>query len=609
MTGKADRRRPLVVATVLVAAIAAALVAPVMIGARRGEPIPGSIVRADSRDAVIISAPMAMFASPSVVLEKGTVALVSPAGESRVGALLRTLVLGGGADLVLDGARLVVDRREPSDRGPSSEADGSAAAEFRPIVASLSSFKFRSLVILDSTVVIETGRGSPEKVTIVNVEITPSGTGLVGAKGQLDYRGERLDIDAAFQRAPAKTEKTLDVPLEVRASVKGALVTAAFDGRLSPADQGQITAENAVLSVSDLRAFADWLGASWPRGPGLGAFTAKGLLTLDQRLVSFEHAEFALDGNTATGALMVKLGPERPSIEGTLAFPSFDVAPYAAAQSPSPLALASSWLSAIEIPGLSSPPFLAGMDADVRLSAGNLMNGSDRLGRCAASLSVKDGKLYGEIAELELEQGGHGEGQFTIDTTGSDPSYTLRAELGDIDLAPVVATRLGSALIDGSGDIRLDLSASGASEADLTRSLAGKVSLDVSDGGRLGLDIGAVPLAAAAPASTPVQGWGAVAAGATDFTRLTASFTAFRGVLTADAVEATTADRTIAASGSVDMDNKAVDLVLSIAGPAGASAADPAETFKIRGSWSAPAITRAGSGKAAGAPPAGADPG
>ena len=610
MTGRADRRRPLVVAIMLIAAIGAALVAPVLIGARRGEPIPGSTVRADSHEAVTIATPLALFASPSIVLEKGTVALVGPPpGESRVGALIRTLMLGNGADLVLDGAKFVVDRSGTSDPSLAPAQGGASVSdELRPIVSSLAGFKFRSLAILDTTVVVETGKASPEIVTVSNVEITPVGNGVVNAKGRLEYRGEPFDIDLAFAR-PADTASA---PVKVRAAIKGELLAASFDGQLAGGEHAQITAQNAELSIGDLRAFTRWVGASWPGGSGLGPFKARGLLTLDESTIAFEHAEFALDGNPATGALAVKLGRERPSIEGTLAFSTFDIAPYATPSRPYAFALASDWISAIRIPGIASPSFLRDLDADIRLSAANVMSGSDRLGRAAASLSVKNATLYGEIAELELEQGGRGEGQFTVDANGADPRYTLHADLQDIDLETVVAPRLGPAAIDGAGDIRLDLTASGATESDIVRSLSGKLSLEMSDGARLGVDINALPAAAAA--ATPIQGWGAVGAGTTTVSQLSASFTAAGGLLTADSVRATSENTTVTASGTVDIDKNALDLVLSIApAPSGAHALPaPAAlgAFKIHGPWSDPTITRAGSGKAAGAtPPGSRDPG
>ncbi len=593
MIGKADKRRPFAVAIALIAAIGAALIAPVVIGARRGEPIPGTTVRADSRESVTIGAPLTLFASPAVTLEHGTVALVGPASdESRVGALFRTLISGGGADLVLDGATITIDRTSSSNSvAPRSVND--APSELGPVVSALSGFKFKSLTLLNVDIVIKTAADDVE-ISVASAEVT-SDRGVVSAKGKLEYLSKPFDFDVAF----AVPSGASDAPVKVRAALKGDIASVSFNGRLSPGDHGQIVAENAELSIASVRKLASWLGASWPSGTGLGAFTAKGLLRLDDRAITFEHAQFALDGNTANGTLMVKLGPRRPSIEGTLAFATFDVAPYATPSRPYALSLVADWLSAIRIPGLASPSFLRDMDADVRLSASNVVSGSDRLGRGAASLSIKDGKLYGEIAEVDLEQGGTGEGQFTVDTTAAEPRYTIRAELNDIDLETVVAPRLGPATLDGSGDIRMDLTASGATEGDLRKSLSGMLSLDMSEGGRLGLNLDALPGAAAS--ASQAEGWTAATTGSTTVGRLTARFTASGGILTTDAVEAEAGNRNVRAAGTLDIDKSAVDLVISVTGNE-----SPAETskpavgaFKIHGPWSAPTVTRAEPGKAA----------
>ncbi len=607
MTGRADRRRPLGVAIVLTAAIAFALVAPVVIGARKGEPIPGSTVRADSHEMVAITTPLALFSSPSVVLEAGTVALVGPvSGDSRVSALIRTLMRGDGADLVLDRARLVVDRRGGASPALAPAQGGAGVSEeLRPVVSALSGFRFRSLAILDTAIAFATDRGAPEVVSVSELEIKPRSDGLVAVKGRIEIRGEPFDIDASFTR---QTESAPGAPLRVRAAAKGDILATSFAGVLTMGEQPQISAENAELSISDLRRFAGWLGTSWPAGSGLGPFKAKGLLTLDERTLSFEHAEFSLDGNPATGALAVKGGRERPSIEGTLAFSTFDIAPYATPSRLPALALASDWVVAIRTPGIAAPSFLRDMDADLRLSAGSVTNGSSRLGRGAASLSVKNGVLYGELAELELEQGGRGEGQFTVDATGKDPRYTLLANLQDIELGTLAASRLGPVAIDGAADIRLDLAAAGATGDDIARSLSGKLSLDLTDGGRVGLDLNALPAAAAA--ATPVEGWGPVGAGATTVSGLTARLTMAPGVLTLEALEATANAATVTASGTVDIESSAFDLLLSIAPTPGApaSAASPGDaskgtpdTYKLHGPWSDPTITRAGPGRAAGA--------
>ncbi len=130
-----------------------------------------------------------------------------------------------------------------------------------------------------------------------------------------------------------------------------------------------------------------------------------------------------------------KAGAERPKIEGTLAFPNFDVAPYLAPTDASPLARASEWALGLRMPGFAEASFIRATDADVRISTGNVVNGSTRLGRLAASVSVDNGKLYGELAEIELEQGGKGEGQLAIDMTAIRAASTRFAQnFEDIDL-------------------------------------------------------------------------------------------------------------------------------------------------------------------------------
>jgi AsmA protein len=611
MTGKADRRRPLVFAIVLIATITAALVAPVVIGARLGKPFAGTEVRADSRDSVVISEPLTISSAQSVTIERGTVALAGPSdGASRVTALLRTLVMGSGADLVLDGARVVIDRRTTPPAADSTSSISSsppsgtlatasalAGGELAPVVAALSGFKFRSLSVLNTTVLLRTAHGTTEKFSNVNLEIAPQRHGLVNAKGRIDYRGEPLDVDFTFTPPHADGAAA---PVQVKAAIKGKYIDATFHGRLASGERG-ITAPNAELSVPDLRAAASWLGVSWPAGPGLGLFTAKGTLTLDERMISFEHANFTLDGNAATGALIAKLGHERASVEGTLAFANLDIAPYSAQSRPYALALASDWVSWIRAPGVASLAFLRDADADIRISAGNVMNGADRLGRVAASLSVKDGKAYGEIAELELDEGGTGEGQFTVDVTGSQPQFTVHAALSDIELSTLAAPRLGPAAVEGSGDIRLDVTANGESESEILRSLAGTVSVEMVEGGRIGLDLAALPQVA--DTAAPAERWGAAAQGSTSISKLTARFKAENGVLSTETVEAAAGDRSLTATGSIDLEQNALDLLLSVVtGPAASDTAQAARTtgaYRIRGPWSAPTISRADPGKAA----------
>ena len=610
MTGKADRRRPLIVLSALVAVIGAALVAPVLIGARQGEPIPGSTVRAESRDVVAVTSPVTLFSAPAITLERGTVSLAAgSADETGVGAVVRALVLGHGVDLILDDARFTVDRTKATDgetRGTTHENLSEALAS---VVSTLTDFRFRNLSLSDATVVLLHGDGERETFSRIDAELAKDRSGLVTAKGRLAYRGEPLDFDLTFTPPPQDVAE----PVDVRVNVKGKYLNLVFNGRMPPGERSRIVAENAELSISDVRGAASWLGASWPAGPGLGPFTAKGELTLDERAVSFANAKITLDGNAATGTLALMYSAERPSIDGTLAFAAFDIAPYVTPARPTAMARAAGWLSSFGIPGLADSSLVNEMDADLRISAASVTNKSAKLGRAAASLTVKSGKLYGEIVELALDQGGGGEAQVTADMTTSDPRYTIRADLSDIDFATLPRLTAGPPVLEGIGGLKLELAAEGASETELIRSIAGTMSVEMREAGRLGIDVDALPSAAA---GTPAEGWGTAGSGTTTVTGLSAHFKALGGVFAAEGVEARIGSRVARLIGSADLDSAAVDFVLSLDEMPGAEkSGKPVGAFRIQGPWAAPTIRPAEPGRAAqgmttkGLATAGRDPG
>ncbi len=155
-----------------------------------------------------------------------------------------------------------------------------------------------------------------------------------------------------------------------------------------------------------------------PQDRGSAPSLPRACLTLEERAVAFEHAQFTLDGNAATGALDDEARC-RAAVDRRHAGVRFvRYRPLCHPVAPLRARVGLGLVVQHPHPRPRLPSFLLDMDADIRISAANVTSGSDRLGRCAASLNVKDGKLYGEIAELELEQGGRGEGQFTIDTLG-----------------------------------------------------------------------------------------------------------------------------------------------------------------------------------------------
>lgn len=587
MNAGADRRRPFVAALALCAFIFVGLVIPLLLTGPDGDPGSGGKVRAASRDSITLTWPVTLLSYPSVVLERGTVTLADAGSSKSRGARLLALLTGDGADLILDNAKLTIGHSEAE---PAGTAAASLPASMDPVVTALTSLSFQTLYLNDVSAVIRTKGRPDESLEDITGEISKDSNGAVKAKLKFALRGEKLSVDVAL----ASRNGAADAPVPLRFALKGDHVDLRLDGRLVPGESLQVTAQNAELKVPNLRLAARWLDPGWPAGQGLGAFTAEGPVVIDEKSLAFENARFALDGNAATGALSLTLNRDKPSVEGTLAFDSLDVAPYITTKKSDVLSLAGAWFANLRIPGSATPSLVRQLDADLRISARSVAVGSDRFGRCAASVSIKDGKLLGELAEMELEQGGSGEGQIGVDMTMPDPRYTLRASLQDVDMK-AIGMHLGGPALEGSGDVSIDLAGEGATAAEILSSLSGNVSLDMREGARLGMSVEA--LAAMSDAAQHAAGWGNVAGGSTAVDTLVARFTASRGIFTASDIEAANSDRTIKALGTISASDRLMDLTVSIV-PGTAQAPpksdDPAQApaYRLQGPWAAPSISK-----------------
>jgi AsmA protein len=583
MKAEAERRRPFVAAFALCALICAGLVVPLLLSGTGGDPGAGA-VRAASRDSITLTWPVPLLASPSVVLERGTLTLADAAGQSS-GARLLALLTGDGADLTLDNARFVIGRAPAGASEPFAPAGPPDAAAMEPVVAALTAFNFQKLYLNEVSAVIRTEGRPDEILESITGEVFKSRGGAIDAKLKFWLRGEKLSADISMSARGSNA----DAPVPMRLALHGKHIDLRLDGRLAPGERMQVSAQNAELKVPNLREAARWLDSDWPAGQGLGAFTAKGPVVIDEKSVAFENARIVLDGNTGTGAVSLTLGRERPSLEGTLAFDNLDVAPYITTQKTDLLTLAGTWLANLRMPGAAQPSLVRELDADLRVSARSVAVGSDRFGRCAASVSIKDGKLLGELAEMELEQGGSGEGQISLDTNATDPRYTLRASLQDVDMKSMAA-HLGGPALEGSGDFSVDLSAEGGTGEQLLSSLTGSVTLDMREGARLGLSLDS--LAAAGGAPHPVA-WDTVTAGSTAVDTLVARITATSGVFTAKEVEAANPDRTIKALGTVSAEDRSLDMTVSVV-PASPKAGDAASSpaYRIQGPWATPLVSK-----------------
>jgi AsmA protein len=142
--------------------------------------------------------------------------------------------------------------------------------------------------------------------------------------------------------------------------------------------------------------------------------------------------------------------------------------------------------------------------------------GGDRLELNPLDASLYGGTMAGRVA--------------LVATT--PPQLALKQNLSGINIGPMLRDAIDKDLIEGKGNVALDVSARGASVSALKRALDGSASLHLTDGALKGINIAATIRDAKAKLGT-LRGESTQAASATqktDFTELKASFAIRNGV-------------------------------------------------------------------------------
>lgn len=287
---------------------------------------------------------------------------------------------------------------------------------------------------------------------------------------------------------------------------------------------------------------------------------------------------------------MLNLAGERPLIDATLAFQALDLTPYADA------ARAQSFLFDRQTATWSlfdlSFPLVRHVDADLRISAPKVILKGYGLGRGAATIAVRSGKLLADIAELELFGGKLG-AQITANADEIVPHYALRGRVENFEAGSAASLLFGSAALSGRALLTVEIEGAGQTPAEVVRRLSGKATLAMPEGGRLAMDVKA--LRTAARANGP-PGWAALAKGQTNLELLEARALIRSGVLTTELVQARSGAMGLTASGRVDLAARTLDLNLWMKSsvptdrPLKLSDMAGAEGVTMRGPWSEPFV-------------------
>lgn len=506
------------------------------------EPFSGASVMASPRDMLVVTQNVRLSDAPDLSLSRG---MLYADGNATLGTPISRFVLDAPV------FRLNVSGRQAT--AASSGMAGSAEqalAESAPLISQLLAFGYDALTIRRGTVNIVSEGGVSETLSEVEAEVSGRRKGYFSIKGSFLFRGQRLKIDTAVTQPQEKKKTHL---WQLRAALHSAFLDAKFDGQADVAQDIQLTGL-ADLTAPSLRRVARWMSVPLANAEGLNATSIKGQFTWARNVLALEQAKVSIDANEGTGTLSLNLNAERPSIDGTLAFNSFNLAPYVEGLRPQTFGFerpSTSW-SNLDL----SFPLVRYVDTDLRLSAPRVAYNGFEMGRTAATLSTRGGKLLIDIAEMELGSASVSL-QLSTDTNEMVPRYVLRGKVQNFDAAQSAAALLSSSPWSGKGIISLDVAGSGQAPGEILRALSGKASIQMAQGMRLPIDLKALR---SLVKQGPVAGWPALLKGYTQLDALDLRLLFERGVATFDTMQARSGSNAYALSGTVKLADAEMDL-------------------------------------------------
>jgi hypothetical protein len=556
-----------------------AVLAPLFLGQHAtDEPFSGYAVMASPRDMHVIAAPIRLSSTPDLTLNRGT---LYADGNAAAGTPISRFVLDAPV------FQLNASGQRAGASGLESSLTDIVTGTIAPLlVEQLVAMGFDTLILRQGTLHVTTVDGVSETIGDIQAELTGRRKGPIAGRGSFTIRGQRLAFDGTFSPS---ADKSAAPRWPVKLTLKGDLLEAGLDGYLSAAEDLQLSGQ-IELSTPSLRRIARWFGLPVATADGLNAVAVKGQINWARQAFAVEDAKIVIDGNEAAGALVLNLAGERPLIGATLAFHALDLTPYAEA------ARAQSFLFDRQSATWSlfdlSFPLIRYVDADLRISAPKVALKGFGLGRGAATVAVRSGKLLADIAELDL-YGGKLSAQVTANSNEFVPRYTLRGKVDGFDAGPAGAALFGTTVLTGRSTLSVDIEGSGQTPTEVLRRLSGKAALTMPEGGRVAVDMKA--LRAAAKANGPA-GWGLMAKGQTNLELVEAKAVIRSGVLLTEVVQARSGATGFAASGRVNLPERTLDLhVFMKPGvptdrPLKAADMTGAEGLTMRGSWHEPFV-------------------
>lgn len=366
-------------------------------------------------------------------------------------------------------------------QGPgASEANRDQSSASNDAPNQIAETRLGRFKIIDGTVAYDNAQsGQHEEISNVSAMLSwPEIGEAISGTGEFAWRGEIVEFNGSVSRPLSLIAGDLSA---VRVAIASQPVRASFTGTANSRAGVQIEGATTVTTPS-VRRVARWLGARIGEGSILGAGLIEGKLNGIGASFSFSDARIELDGNSAEGAVTIDLAGQRPKVQGTLALESFDLTAYLETLQASIAAVGPWPLVHINL------PFLGIADADVRLSANQVLVGAARIGASAASLTINDGKLAVSVGEAQFH-GGSLKANAQVEMSEGATTLSASISLEDAAAGTALTDLAGLSFLDGNATAKVKLSGRGATWGALAGTLVGTANLNISDGTLIGIEL------------------------------------------------------------------------------------------------------------------------
>ncbi len=215
------------------------------------------------------------------------------------------------------------------------------------------------------------------------------------------------------------------------------------------------------------------------------------------------------------------------------------------------------------------------------LKIGQLIASNVKLEKVHLGVKAAGGKVDAEPLTADLYQG---KLSGAASANAHTNRFALKADLGGVAVGPLLRDALNNDLLEGRGNVALDVQTGGATVSAMKKALSGNASLALRDSSLKGVNLGELlRKARSLRGSSPVAEQGATPAERTDFTELGASFVIRNGVAHNDDLSAKSPLLRLAGSGDIDIGANSIDYLVKASVVASSGGQGGKELAELRG--------------------------